>query len=83
MNQHLSEAIDRENRYANAKWPDPKSIGDFIMVLEAEVAEAKADYIKGRHIEALSELLQCAAVAVNCIEQHGIHERNWIEIHQP
>ena len=75
MDRQVAEAIDREIAFSTAKWPAKKTLGDFLMVLEAEVQEAKQDYIKGRRPECLMELLQSAAVAVNAIEHHGFMER--------
>ncbi len=75
MDRQIAEAIDREIAWGNAKWPEVKSLGDVLLILEDEVREAKLDYIKGRRAACLTELLQCAAVVVNAIHQHGVRER--------
>jgi len=50
------------------------TIGEWILIMEAELAEAKAAIIKGgsgrNHV--LHEILQVVATGVACLEQHGI-----------
>lgn len=51
-----------------------QSVAGYLMILEAEIAEAKAGWMKnkeGKH-SALSEIKQVAATAVACLEQYGL-----------
>lgn len=52
-----------------------KTIGEWLLVMEAELAEAKIGWIKGYsgRNDPLHEILQIAAVATACLEQY-IHE---------
>jgi len=52
------------------------TIGEWILILEAELAEAKVALIKGGHgrDSVLSEIVQITAVGMACLEQHGIRE---------
>lgn len=69
------ELIKREREYQNKKWGRDRtqSIPGFIAVIEGELNEAKHGWLKNvpaKH-SSLSEILQIAAVAVACIEEHG------------
>lgn len=50
------------------------TIGEWILIMEAELAEAKLAIIKGgtgrNHV--LHEILQVVATGAACLEQHGI-----------
>lgn len=73
------EAVKRERKYQDQKYGQLESrmmsIGDWILVLEEEVAEARLAWVKGRSEDALREILQVATVAVAAILQHGVVER--------
>jgi hypothetical protein len=73
------EAIKREREYQDQKYGQLQSramsVGDWILVLEEEIAEARLAWVKGRFEDALREILQVATVAVAAILQHGIVER--------
>jgi hypothetical protein len=70
-------AIGRERDYQDCKWGQPNhSVPGWLLILEAELAEAKQGWVKERgDRDALREILQVAAVAVACLEQHGVYER--------
>lgn len=71
------QAILKERQFQDQKHghPDenPHTIGAWILVLEAELAEAKAACIKGGvdRNNVISEIVQVAATAVACLEQWG------------
>lgn len=73
------EAVQREREYQDQKYGQLEnrtmSVGDWILVLEEEVAEARLACVKGRSEDALREILQVATVAVATICQHGVVER--------
>lgn len=78
MNE-VFEYIQDEREYQDNKWGSleekSQSIPGYLLVLEAELAEAKAGWMKnkdGRN-SCLNEILQIAAVAVACLEQYGTH----------
>lgn len=70
-------AIDRERDYQDRKWGDkPHTVAEWLLIAEAELAEAKLAWVKGiGDGDALLELLQVIAVVVACLEQHGVVER--------
>ena len=73
------EAVKREREYQDQKYGQLQgramSVGDWILVLEEEIAEARLAWVKGRSEDALREILQVATVAVAAILQHGVVER--------
>lgn len=75
----ILEAIKREREYQDQKYGRLESrmmsVGDWILVLEEEVVEARLAWVKGRSEDALREILQVATVAVAAILQHGVVER--------
>ena len=70
-------AIDRERAYQDAKWgPNPHTVGEWILILQAELDEAKHAWVKNPGDgPALTEILQVISVGVACLEDHPIHER--------
>ena len=71
-------AISKERERQDEKWGSlevkQQSVAGYLLILEAEIAEAKAGWMKnieGRH-SALAEIVQIAAVAVACLQQHGV-----------
>ena|SRR5688572_17166461 len=70
------KAIDLERKKQEDKWGKDRhqSLPGFIMVLEAELAEAKHGWIKNLPGKSapLNELVQVAAVAVACLEKYGV-----------
>ena len=75
--QKVYVAISRERAYQDRKWgTHGHSVGEWLLILESELAEAKQGWVKGKGDgEALAEILQVAAVAVACLETHGVVER--------
>ena len=81
----IFDAIGRERDYQDAKWGTPAnyphSVGEWLLILESELQEAKQAWCKGMgDYDALLELMQVAAVAVACMEQHGAVERTNIDM---
>lgn len=82
MNYHRSgiyAAVDRERAYQDRKYGPHHdrelSVGDFLIILQTELDEAKREYVRNGVALTLAEVLQVAAVAVACMEQHGYTER--------
>lgn len=82
--QKIFEAIERER-----DWQDRKrgplqdrgmSIGDWMLVMEAELNEAKQGFVRGEPFQALEEVLQVVAVGVACLEYWGVVERPEISL---
>lgn len=75
-------AIDRERCFQDHKWgpitEKPHTIGEWILLIEDELSEAKRALIKGGtgRDSVLQEIVQVAALATACLEQHGTHEIN-------
>jgi hypothetical protein len=74
------QAITRERIYQDVKWgtlaQHPHTVGEWLLIVEAELNEAKQGWVKGKgDAEALRELVQVAAVVVAALEQHGVVER--------
>jgi hypothetical protein len=72
-------AIVAERAHQDEKWgplsTKQQSIAGYLLVLEKELDEAKSGWImnaEGRD-SALAEVLQIAAVAVACLQQHGLN----------
>ncbi len=77
---NVFSAILRERAYQDEKWgtieEHPHTVGEWLLIIEAELQEAKQGWVKGRgDVDALREILQVSAVAVACMEQHGVIER--------
>ena len=81
-------AIDRERSWQEQKWganaDHPHTVGEWLLIVEAELQEAKQGWVKGKgDADALRELVQVAAVAVAALEQHGTLERDWQSLNLP
>jgi hypothetical protein len=62
----------------------PHTVGEWLLIAEAELQEAKQAWVKGQGVlDALGELLQSGAVVVAALEQHGVYERPWGALGQP
>lgn len=77
MHLEVAQAIAAERRYQDQKWGTveerPHEVGAWLLILEGELNEAKLAWQKSAgDVDALIELVQVAAVAVACLEQHGI-----------
>jgi hypothetical protein len=75
--QAIYNAIDRERHYQDAKWgPPDHPVAAWLLIIESELHEAKQAWVTGDgDIDALAEILQIAATAIACMEQHGTYER--------
>ena len=75
----IFNAVVRERNYQDNKHGvGNHSIGSWLLILEAELSEAKEAAIKpktGRD-NVISEVIQCMAVCVACLEQYGIEPIN-------
>ncbi|MEL7170399.1 MAG: hypothetical protein AAGN64_13720, partial [Bacteroidota bacterium] len=76
----ILRAVSRERDYQDRKWgtiyEHPHTVGEWLLIMENELAEAKTAWCEGTGDEgALSELLQVVAVGFAAMEQHGISER--------
>lgn len=74
-------AIEAERRHQNRKHGsikvNPHTVGEFLLIADAEMQEAKQAWVKETgDAAALCELLQVAAVAVACMETHGVVRRD-------
>lgn len=75
-------AIVEERRFQNTKHGDvqtsPHTLGEWLLLIEAELAEAKQALIKGGagRDTVRSEIIQVAALAVACLEQHGTADKH-------
>lgn len=79
------KAIDTERKYQDSVWhrkegeddPNPLSIGEFILLLNAYSDQARDQWLKEPkpEINALNTIRKIAGIAVNCMEQHGAPQR--------
>lgn len=76
----VRRAIANERVFQDDKWgtisEKPHSIPEWIMIAEAELAEAKLAVIKGGsgRNSVRSEIVQTLAVLHACLEQHGVED---------
>ena len=80
------EAIEDERAYQDRKWgtiqDHPHTVAEWLLILESELAEAKQAWVKGDGATAaLREVVQVAAVAFACLEQHGAIARDPEDFH--
>jgi len=74
----VMKAIKTEREQQDLKWgtlnEKQQSIAGYLLILRKELEEAEKGWMKnvpGKH-SALSEIVQVAAVAIACLEQHGL-----------
>jgi len=75
-------AIDTERVFQDDKWGEmdaanPVTVGEFVLLLEQYAAEARAVWSRefkpnDKTVEIVRKI---AAIAVNCMEQHGAPQR--------
>lgn len=74
--EEVVEAVRVERGRQDIKWGlhREQSLAGFLMVLEAELIEAKKGWIKNRDGKSapLNEIVQLAAVAFNALERYGL-----------
>ncbi len=72
--QRIYRLINAERQYQDCQHgtldENSHSIGEWLIILEAELNEAKHSWVKMGEKAALFEILQFAAVASACLEQH-------------
>jgi len=72
-------AITREREYQERRWgtvgEPSRTVAEWLLILCSELHEAEEAWVGGGDDDALCEILQVAAVAVACMEQHGAVER--------
>jgi hypothetical protein len=72
-------AVLKERRYQDMKWGTSTErrhpIGEWLVILEGELAEAKEAWLRRNNEDALKEILQVAAVGMACLEEHGTVKR--------
>ena len=77
--EQVYEKITKEREYQDSKWGSvehhPHSIPEWIMIMEAELAEAKHAWLKKGEYEAKLEMIQVIAVGIAALEQHGPADR--------
>ena len=72
------ESIKLERDYQDSKWGSleekQQSVAGYLVILEKELEEAKNGWMKNKpgKDSALAEIRQIAAVAIACMQQHGI-----------
>lgn len=74
---NVFNAINDERKHQDNKWGTitqrPHTLGEWILIAEAELQEAKHAWAKEcSDTRALEELLQTAAVLVAALEQNGV-----------
>lgn len=75
----IMAAVMRERDYQDAKHPGQKPVTGFLLIMRAELDEAIDAWVNsksGDDAAALREVLQVVAVGFQCLEQHGIVERD-------
>ena len=70
----ILSAVQREVDYGFQKYPHEHSVGEYLLIMEKELSEAKAAWLKN-DCEALREILQVVAVGVAAMIDHGVEER--------
>lgn len=74
--EDVMEAVRAERAYQDVKWGADRqqSLPGYLMVMEAELIEAKKGWIKNRVGKSapLNEIVQIAAVAIGCLERYGM-----------
>jgi len=76
----VAEALLKERYFQDHKWgtiaENPHTLGEWLLLVEAELAEAKTALIKGGkgRDSVRSEIIQVAALCMACMEQHGLDD---------
>jgi hypothetical protein len=68
----IFKQIASERNYQDTKWGDRhRAVGEWLVIMEGELEEAKQAWRKSIGDEdTLAEIIQVAATAVHCLEQH-------------
>ena len=76
----INDAVSNERAYQDDKWGSidehGHSLAEWVLIAEAELAEAKQAVIKGGagRNSLHSEIIQTMAVLRAALEQHGVHD---------
>jgi len=76
----VGNAITRERQFQDNKWGSIEehghTLGEWLLIAEAELAEAKNALIKGGEgrNSLRSEIIQTLAVLVAALEEHGVED---------
>lgn len=78
-------AISRERDYQDSKWgtiqEHPHSVAEWLLIMERKLEHAKDAWMTNRgHDEALCELLKVVSVGFAAMEQHGIIDRDGLQL---
>jgi hypothetical protein len=79
--EQVYRAIDGERAYQDELGPDRKdgsdlSVGDYLVMIDYYHRKAMDDWAKSPGVsDALDELRKVTAIAVMCMEEHGVPER--------
>lgn len=76
MDAILAERHFQDNKHGPLSGAGGHTLGEWIIIAEEELAEARKALIKGGigRDSLRSELIQVAAVLVACLEQHGVDD---------
>lgn len=72
------ESVRKEREFQDFKWGSldekQQSVAGYLVILEKELEEAKNGWMKNKPgaQSSLAEIRQIAAVAIACMQQHGI-----------
>ena len=83
VSQDVLDAIDSERAYQKKLWPgheepdNPLTIGEFLLLIEQYSSIAREEWTKEAkpELRTLEVFRKIAAIAVNCMEQHGALKR--------
>lgn len=69
-------AVIDERSYQDGKWgtiaDNPHTIGKWVVIMQQELNEALMAAVENDIEQSLAEIRQVAAVAIACLEQHGV-----------
>ncbi len=79
LRSEVYAAIDGERSFQDEVWPDgdSQSLGEFILMLESYVSQAREQWraVAEPEINAHHSMRKIAAIAVQCMEKHGAPRR--------
>lgn len=69
-------AVIDERSYQDGKWgtiaDNPHTVGKWLVIMQEELGEAISAIVANDMQQSLAEIRQVAAVAIACLEQHGV-----------
>jgi hypothetical protein len=74
--EHVYLIIESERKYQDDNWPGTASVGEHLVLMQTYLNQAmqKWTHTKGDE-SALEEIRKIAALAIRCMEQHGVAVR--------